>query len=61
MFFSDADFLERNGLVNLDLEKKFILLSYISKKLFKFDFLLIIFFSILLLTFINYKKKLINH
>jgi len=61
MFFSDADFLERNGLVNLDLEKKFILLSYISKKLFKFDFLLIIFFSTLLLTFINYKKKLINH
>ena len=61
MFFSDADFLERNGLVNLDLEKKMILLSYILKKLFKFEFLLIIFFSVLLLTFVNYKKKLINY
>ena len=61
MFFSDADFLERNGLANLDLEKKFILLSYMLKKLFKFEFLLIIFFSVLLLTFVNYKKKLINY
>jgi hypothetical protein len=61
MFFSDMDFLERNGLVNLDLEKKFILLSYILKKIFKLEFVLILFASILLLASINYKKKLINY
>jgi hypothetical protein len=61
MFFSEADFLERNGLVNLDLENKFILLSYNFKKLFKLEFVLILFASISLFTFINYKKKLINY
>jgi len=61
MFFSDADFLERNGLVDLDLEKKLFLLSYLFKKLLKLEFLLIFFTSVLLFTFINYNKKLINY
>ena len=35
--------------------------SYILKKLFKLEFVLILFASILLFTFVNYKKKLINY
>ena len=61
MFFADAEFLERMGLTNLNMDGKLLLLSYLFKKLFKFEFLLIIFLSASLLTVINYKMNLINY
>ena len=56
MFYADAEFLERMGLTHLDYERKLLLLSYLFRKLAKFEFLLITCSSILLLIFINYKK-----
>ena len=61
MFFADAEFLERMGLTHLNYERKLLLLSYLLKKLVKFEFLLITCTSILLFIFINYKKNLINY
>ena len=61
MFYADAEFLERMGLTNLNIDGKLLLLSYLFKKLFKFEFLLIIFLSTSLLIIINYKKNLINY
>ena len=61
MFFADAEFLERMGLTHLNYERKLLLLSYLLKKLVKFEFLLITCSSILLFIFINYKKNLINY
>ena len=60
MFFSDADFLERNGLVVFDFDKKLILIKYLFLKLFKVQFLLILFFSIFLILFFNKKKNIVN-
>ena len=61
MFYADAEFLERMGLTHLDYERKLLLLSYLFRKLAKFEFLLITCSSILLFIFINYKKNLINY
>ena len=61
MFFAEADFLERNGLTHLNIEKKIFLLSYLFTKLIKFEFLLILLLSVSLLTIINYRKNLINY
>ena len=61
IFFADAEFLERMGLTHLNIERKLFLFSYLFNKLFKFEFLLILFLSFLLLIIINYKKNLINY
>jgi len=53
----ETEFLERSGVIDLSYERKLILISYLSKKLLNINFLLIFSFSILLLTFINYKKS----
>jgi len=60
MFFADFDVLERNGLTNLDYEKKIILLKYLFFKLFKVQFLIILFISIYLFVLINTKKIFLN-
>ena len=60
MNFSSADFLERNGLIILDYEKKIILFKYLYFKLFKIQFLTTLFFSIFLLILINTKKSFIK-
>ena len=60
MFFADADFLQRNGLVVFDLKKKLILIKYLFSKLFEIKFLFVFFLSIFFVFFINKKKKLIN-
>ena len=59
-FFTDADFLQRGGVVEFDLKKKLILLEHIFFKLFKIQFLFILFSSIFLLLFFNKKNNLIN-
>ena len=51
MFFSEVEFLERMGLADLNYERKLSILSYLFKKLFKFEFLLI--FSLSILAFIT--------
>jgi len=60
MFFADADFLQRNGLVVFDFKKKLILIKYLFLKLFKIQFLFVLFLSISLLFFFNKKNNLIN-
>ena len=61
MFFADYDFLERNGVVDFNLKKKLILTEHLFLKLFKIQFLIILFFSILLTFFINFNKNLFNY
>ena len=63
MFFAEADFLERLGLVVFDFNKKLILLKYLSLRLFKMQFIVIFLLSIFLLfllkksdDFKNFKK-----
>ena len=60
MFFADADFLQRSGLVVLDFNKKLILFKYLFLKLFNIQFLLMLFLSIALLYLFNKKNYLIN-
>ena len=60
MFFADADFLQRNGLVVFDFKKKLILIKYLFLKLFKIQFLFVLLLSIFLLFFFNKKNNLIN-
>jgi hypothetical protein len=60
MFFAEADFLERIGLVVLDFNKKLILLKYLSLKLFKIQFIFIFVLSILLLFLLNRINNFIN-
>ena len=60
MFFADADFLQRSGLVVLDFDKKLILFKYLFLKLFNIKFLLMLFLSIALLYLFNKKNYLIN-
>ena len=60
MNFASADFLERNGLIIFDYEKKIILFKYLYFKLFEIQFLTILFFSIFLLILINTKKSFIK-
>ena len=57
MFFSEVEFLERMGLADLNYERKLSILSYLFKKLFKFEFLLIFTLSILIFYYINYKNN----
>ena len=57
MFFSEVEFLERMGLADLNYERKLSILSYLFKKLFKFEFLLIFSLSILIFYYINYKNN----
>ena len=57
MFFSEVEFLERMGLADLNYERKLSLLTYLFKKLFKFEFLLIFSLSILIFYYINYKNN----
>jgi len=61
MFFADYDFLERNGVVDFNLKKKLILTEHLFLKLFKIQFLFILFLSILLTFFINFNKNLFNY
>ena len=65
MFFSEIDFLERQGFVILNLQQKYFLLKYLFFKLFKIQFLTIFFITSLSFLFINlntnfYKFKIIN-
>lgn len=60
MNFASADFLERNGLIIFDYEKKIILFKYLYFKLFKIQFLTILFFSFFLLILINIKKSFLK-
>ena len=60
MFFADADFLERNGLVDFDFTKKIILIEHLFLKLFKIQFLFVLFLSIFLVFFFNKKDNLLN-
>ena len=56
----ETEFLERSGVINLNYERKLILIHYLLRKLLNFNFLLIFSFSILMLAFINYDKSLKN-
>ncbi len=56
MNFASSDFLERNGLIIFDYEKKIILFKYLYFKLLKIPFLATLFFSIFILILINTKK-----
>ena len=58
MFFTEPEFLERMGLADLNYERKLFLLSYLLKKIFKFEFLLIISLSIMIFFYINYIKNI---
>jgi len=60
MFFTEAEFLERMGLADLNYERKLSLLSYLLKKIFKFEFLLAITLSIMIFFYINYIKNINN-
>jgi len=60
MFFADPDFLERNGVVDFDFKKKLILIEHLFLKLFKIQFLFILFLSIFLAFFINKNNNLLN-
>ncbi len=57
MIYADYDFLERNGVVDFDLEKKLILAEHLFLKLFKLQFLFILFLSIFFRFLINIKKN----
>ena len=57
MFFSEMDFLERQGFTTLDLNQKAFLLKYLFYKLFKIQFLLIFFTTSLIFFFINFNKN----
>jgi len=58
IFFIEVEFLERMGLAEINYERKLVLLGYLLKKLFKFEFLLITLLSILLFLYTNSKKNL---
>jgi len=60
MFFADPNFLERNGVVDFDFKKKLILIEHLFLKLFKIQFLFILFLSIFLAFFINKNNNLLN-
>ena len=60
MLFVEGDFLQRNGLVVFDFKKKLILIKYLFLKLFKIQFLLVLFLSIFFAFFINKKNNFIN-
>jgi hypothetical protein len=57
MFFSEIDFLERQGFTTLDLNQKTFLLKYLFFKLFKTQFLLIFFTTSSIFFFINFNKN----
>jgi hypothetical protein len=60
MFFADADFLQRNGLVVFNLDKKLIILKHLFFKLFKIQFLFLLFLSVFLLFIFNKRINLIG-
>ena len=60
MIYAEADFSERMGIINIDLDKKFILLNYLFKKLIKIEFL-IVFISISTLIYFINKYKFENY
>jgi hypothetical protein len=53
---SEPNYLARVGLIELDLEKKKILLDHLLNKIFSFNFIFIFF----LITFFNYLLKKVN-
>ena len=53
MNFTEIEFLERTGLINLNLEKKIILFNHMFFRLFKYQFLIIFLLSLLLMKLIN--------
>ncbi len=57
MIYADYDFLERNGVVDFDLEKKLILAEHLFLKLFKLQFLFILFLSTFFIFLINKNKN----
>ncbi len=57
MYFIEPDFLERNGLANLDYVKKIILFKYHFLKLLKIEFLIIFIITIFLIILFNLKKS----
>ncbi|MAR99754.1 MAG: hypothetical protein CMH24_00055 [Nitrosomonadales bacterium] len=57
MIYADYDFLERNGVVDFDLEKKLILAEHLFLKLFKLQFLFIFFLSTFFIFLINKNKN----
>jgi hypothetical protein len=56
IYFTEPDFLERLGLVNLNYEKKIILVKYLFVKLFKPEFLIIFIITISLIILLNSKN-----
>jgi len=58
MFYSEPDYLERIGLIKFDYEKKIFLFKYLFYKLFKIEFLLVFFMSLLLLIIVNLKHNI---
>jgi hypothetical protein len=60
MNFTEIEFLERTGLVNLNSQKKIILFKYLFVKLFKYQFLIILFLSIFLFKIINSQTFLLK-
>ena len=59
-FFLDPDLMDRSGFIGIDFEKKLILAEYLFLKLFKIQFLFILFLSIFLIFFINRKNNLLD-
>ena len=55
--FAEKDFLERTGLLNLDLEKKKILLIYFFEKFFNLGFIILILTSTFLYLLITHKQN----
>ena len=60
MFFSEIDFLERQGFTILDLDQKIFLLKYLFYKLFEIQFLLIFFTTTLVFLLINFNRDFIK-
>jgi len=64
IFFAEADFLQRLGIFEIDINKKKIILSYFVKQLIRFDFLILFFLTTIITIYLNIKKydgyKLIN-
>ena len=60
MFFSEIDFLERQGFTILDVHQKIFLLKYLFSKLLKIHFLAIFFITTSIFMVINFKKDFYN-
>ena len=57
MFFSEIDFLERQGFTILDLQQKIFLLKYLYFKLLNIQFLVTFFITTILFFVVNFNKN----